>query len=215
MKILILFCAITFWALNALSKEIDCAEAYGGKSNRCIRIACDEKYQSFLGKWSGPFSTYVQELSKEKKEVFRPFYNVVSYSEADCLKNISNGDAFIIGRRTDNYPAFKNLSAKIEHGLLITGKRSNGSPFLRTVDENGLLEYQLVYQNKLANLSVWSLSLPAKPNSPEMRFTVIDGQDFSETKAHKRNVTVTLSVGPVATPFWEGVVSSGFHSLSK
>lgn len=46
-----------------------------------------------------------------------------------------------------------------------------------------------------------------------MRFTTIDGQDFNENSGHKRNVTVTMSVGPKDSPYWEEVVAKGFHAL--
>jgi hypothetical protein len=200
---------------TAQAAEIDCSEAYGTNPAKCEHIVCDAKYLSFLGEWKGPFSTYVRELSAGDKNVFRPFKNTVTYSESDCLKRPDTGDTFIIGRRTDAYPSFKSLPAKTVHGLLITGKKADGSPFLRTVDEEGANDYTLIYQNKAANMSIWSLTVPAGAKSAEMRFTVIDGQDFSEVKAPKRNVTVTMSVGPAETPYWEGVVSSGYHSLKK
>lgn len=203
--------SLILFALNAFadSDSIDCSEAYGGTKATCIRVVCDEKYQSFLGTWSGPFQAYVRETS-----AFRPYQNVVTYSEVDCLQNTETGDKFIIGRRTDNFPAFNGLAAKIEKALLITGKRKDGTPFLRTIDDEGTFDYQLIYQNKPANLSIWGFTVPASQNSPELRFTVIDGQDFSETSVHKRNVTVSMSVGPQTAPVWEGVVGSGYHSLN-
>ena len=116
----------------------------------------------------------------------------------------------------DTYPAFQNLPAKEERGLLVTGRKTDGSPFLRTIDsENGLSDYKLEYQNKAVDLSIWSLTVPATQNSPEMKFTTIDGQDFLEETIQKRNVTVTMTVGPSNAPFWEGVIVRGSHSLKK
>ncbi|MCM2281091.1 MAG: hypothetical protein NDI61_04520 [Bdellovibrionaceae bacterium] len=117
--------------------KIDCSEVYKASAT-CERVACDEKYQSFIGTWSGPFQAYSQELSTQKKSVYRGFQNTITYSEADCLKNVDNGDVFIVGRRTDAYAPIENLPAKTETGLLITGKKKDGSPFLRTVDSNVL-----------------------------------------------------------------------------
>lgn len=195
--------------------RMDCSAAYGGKAAICERVSCDEKYLSFIGKWAGPFEAYVQELSSNTHSVFRPFSNIVTYSEDDCLRNVADGDTFIIGRRTDNYPAFGGLPEKTSCGLLVTGKHQDGSPFLLTVDdENGPNKYQLEYKNALANLSIWSLTVPAKGKSPEMRFLTIDGQDFKETATHKRDVTVTMSIGPADKPFWEGIVTKGYHSLT-
>lgn len=214
MRIFVFLLLVMMPGLIVKAGEIDCSEAYGAPV-KCEQIACDAKYLSFLGKWTGPFSAYVRELSKQGSNVFRPFQNTIIYSSSDCLKRLDSGDTFIIGRRTDVYPAFKQLPGKTASGLLITGKKSDGTPFLRTIDEDGRNDYALSYQNKVANLSVWSLTVAANANSPEMRFTVIDGQDFSEIKVHKRNVTVVMSVGPTEAPFWEGVVSSGYHSLRK
>ena len=202
-------------SLAAPGAQVDCTEAYGGKRSNCVVIKCDAKYSEFLGKWTGPFSSYVRELSMGTQTVFRPFQNAIAYSENDCLKNQDNGDTFIIGRRTDTYPAFRTLPARSANGLLITGKKADGTPFLRTVDEDGTNAYTLIYQNIAASMSVWSLLIPANGKNPEMRFTAIDGKDFSETENHKRNVTVTMSVGPATAPYWEGVVSSGFHINGK
>lgn len=217
MKFLIcVICATLFSAAFATSNSVvDCSEAYGGAKSKCLVVPCDAKYSSFIGTWSGPFSSYVKELSTEKVAVSRPFQNEVTYSENDCLKNIENDDSFIIGRRIDVYPSFANLPTKTVKGLLITGKKANGLPFLRTAEGNAINDYTLVYQNKPANMSIWSLKVPAQENSPEMRFTTIDGQDFTETSAHRRNVTVTMSVGPNDRPYWEGVIASGYHSKSK
>jgi hypothetical protein len=196
---------------------IDCSEAYNTET-RCEIVTCPEKYKSFIGTWTGPFESYVQELSSEEKTVFRPYKNTITYSEDDCLMNIENGDTFIIGRKIDTYPPYLNLPNKESTGLLITGRKTDGTPFLRTNDqENGLYDYQLVYQNKAANMSIWQLTIPASADSesPELQFTTIDNQDFLETSAHKRNVTVTMSIGPVNEPFWSGIIVKGFHSLIK
>jgi hypothetical protein len=199
------------------SANIDCSEAYG-KAAKCEQVTCSDKYKTFIGKWTGPFQSYSQELSTQEKPVFRPYQNEVTYSENDCLKNIANGDTFIIGRKTDTYTAFQGLPVKESKGMLITGRKVDGSPFLKTFDsENGFNEYDLVYQNNVANLSIWQLNISASVDgkSPEMRFTTIDSQDFLEARVHKRNVTVTMSMGPKQSPFWEGVVVKGFHSLQK
>lgn len=104
------------------------------------------------------------------------------------------------------------LERSLTNGLLITGKKADDSPFLRTVDEDGYNDYTLVYQNAAANLSIWELHIPAAGDNPEMTFTTVDGQDFSVTTAHKRNVTVTMKVGPADAPFWEGVIAYGSHT---
>jgi len=213
MKSFLFGLVIYILASSAFSAQVDCSEAYGGKPAKCERISCDEKYKTFLGTWSGDFNSYVRELSKGSDSVFRPFKNTVRYSESDCLKNIDNNDIFIIGRREDSYPEFKSLKAETKSGLLITGKTSAGVPFLKTFDsENGLSEYSLEYQNKAANLSIWSFTFPATDKYPEMRFTTIDGQDFSSASAQKRNVTISMSIGKKEKPDWEGVVTFGSHS---
>lgn len=198
------------------TETVDCSEAYGGARTTCERTTCDEKYKTFIGTWSGPFESYERQLSTETQSVFRPFTNVVTYSEKDCLRNLANGDVFIVGRRVDTYSAFRNLPAKEERGLLITGLKSDGSPFLRTIDsQNGPVAYTLEYQNKTASLSIWSLTVPPGQSSPEMKFTTIDGQDLIDERVHKRNVTVTMTVGPSNSPIWEGVIVKGHHSRKK
>lgn len=114
------------------------------------------------------------------------------------------------------YPAFRNLSEKASCGMLIAGRSRDGSPFLRTIDdENGPNEYQLAYKDDTANLSIWSLTIPATVDSPEMRLVATDSQDLMEKSKHKRDVTLKLSVGPASNPQWEGVVTKGFHSLTN
>lgn len=199
----------------AAATIVDCSEAYGNpkKSQKCEVIVCDEKQRTFIGKWSGPFHAYSQELSTAEKNVYRPFHNEVIYEEKDCLRNIENGDTFIIGRRTDTYSAYENLPAKISKGLMVTG-RSGSSPFMRTIDENGINEYNLIYTNRTANTTAWSLAIEGTNGNPDMFFTIIDAQDFSELTKHKRNVTVTMIVGPLNQPLWEGVVTAGHHTLN-
>lgn len=212
-----LFALSPLFTASAFAATVDCSEAYG-KSAQCEQVVCNDKHKTFIGKWSGPFQSYSKELSTQEKTVFRPYQNEVTYSESDCLKNVANGDTFIVGRKTDIYPAFQGLPLKESKGMLITGRKFDGSPFLKTFDdENGFNEYDLVYQNNAANLSIWQLTIRASPEgkSPEMRFTTIDGQDFLEENFHKRNVTVTMSLGPKQSPYWEGLIVKGFHSLQR
>lgn len=211
MKITLLILACVF-PLFASALEKDCSEAYGGRAATCIQIVCDAKYETFIGTWSGPFLSYVRELSSDTKIVHRPYNNSISYSKNDCLQNVDSGDTFIIGRRVDQYPEFNGLPEEMKTGLLITGKNSMGKPFLRTSDGEGVFDYQLEFQNLAANISIWSLHIPASSESPEMTFTTIDGQDFSAINEHKRNVTVTMIVGPVNQPIWQAPIAFGFHT---
>lgn len=185
---------------------IDCSDAYGRPAANCELIQCPQKFQDFLGRWEGPFETYAREL-----QGFRPYANVITYAKEDCLKNIDNGDQFIIGRRTDTYPEFAGQPAKIEVGLLITGFTSDGTPFLRTFSaEGGLDSYQLAFKNNAASLSAWQLNVTT--DTGLMSFSTIDGRDWSAPDVHKRNVTVTLSVGDPGAPVWEGVIVRGYHT---
>lgn len=214
---LVTFALSSLFTASVFAATVDCSEAYG-KSAQCEQVTCNDKYKTFIGKWAGPFESYTRELSTQEKTVFRPYHNEVNYNENDCLKNVANGDTFIIGRKNDIYSAFQGLPQKESKGMLITGRKVDGSPFLKTFDDvNGFNEYNLVYQNNAANLSIWELTIPASADgkSPEMRFTTIDGQDFMEEKMHKRNVTVTMSIGPKQSPIWENVIVTGFHSLQK
>lgn len=95
---------------------------------------------------------------------------------------------------------------------MITRKLASGKLFLRNSDEEGTYDYSLEFQKVAANLSIWSLTIPGTQSSPEMTFTTIDGQDFTEISAHKRNVTVTMAVGPKSQPIWQGAIAYGYHS---
>lgn len=195
-RTLISFGIITSTSIS-FAVQTDCSEAYKSGAAKCEQIKCDEKYQSFLGTWTGPM-----EILSDFNEppTYRKYQNTVTYSDADCLKNIDNGDTFIIGRQTDSFPASNGLNAKIEHKLLITGKDSKGIPFLRTVDlskkltdEERVLSYELVHKNDVAVMSVWQINgvLNGKPYVLE----TIDAQDWTvanPASQNRRNVTVTL-----------------------
>lgn len=195
-------------------KTVDCSEAYGSQAT-CEVVTCDERYRGFIGSWKGPFLSYSRGLSEDENIVFRPFNNTVTYSESDCLKNIENNDVFIIGRRVDVYPEFRGLPELIKSGLMITGRKADNTPFLRTIDDDGINNYQLVLKNTPADLSIWKLTIPATDSDPGMRFTTIDGRDWTNDGHHKRNVTVTMSIGPEESPFWEHVIVKGYHTLEK
>jgi hypothetical protein len=208
-QVLAVICALP--AL-AQAEPVDCSEAYG-KTMRCERVACDALYQSFIGVWKGPFRAYVKELSKDGKTVFRPYENATSYVAADCLKNPGTGETFIIGRMTDTYPAFSGLPARTDHSLLVTGRNSDGSPFLRIAgDTKTVSTYHLDYRNEAASLAIWSMTVPPHDHAPEMEYTTIDGRDFTDPSVDRRNVTITLRVGPKDHPFFSGVVGAGSHT---
>jgi hypothetical protein len=140
------------------------------------------------------------------------------------LKNVSNDEVFIVGRRVDSYPAFGQLPAETKTGLLVTGRRADGVPFLRTVDEDGINDYALESQKPESEGSVWRLAVPAsrRPcptsaestgtcDSPEMTFRTIDERDMTKYPANVRNVTVEMIIGPILEPYWRGVVVRGHH----
>ena len=194
------------------AQAVNCSDAYGGKPAQCIRVACDAKFQTFLGTWKGPFHAYVKELSKDGKPVFRPYENTTVYAAADCLKNPDAGETIIVGHMTDAYPEFAALAGHTEHSRLITGTLSDGSPFLRVVDEKKRLStYEMVYQNKAALLAVWTLLIPGHDSSPEMLYSTIDGRDLTAEGMDRRNVIITLRVGPKDQAYFDGVVGYGFH----
>lgn len=190
----------------------NCSADYGGKPATCVSVACDAKFESFLGTWRGKFHAYVRKQSTPGHPVFRPYDESVAYDAADCLRNAANGDVFIVGHETDHYPQFGTLPAKVEHNLLITGRHANGTPYLRTVGSEGTYDYKLAFQDKAANLSIWQLHLPAANGQPPMTFTTVDGRDWNATAAHRRDVTVSMRAGPAATPYWQGVIAYGWHA---
>jgi hypothetical protein len=206
--------AILLAGLPALvsAQALDCSDAYGGKPTQCVRVPCDAKYQTFLGTWKGPFHAYVREMSKDGKPVFRPYENTTSYAASDCLKNSEAGETFIIGHMTDVYAEFSGLSAHTEHSLLITGTVPDGSPFLRIIDgKKGSSNYQMEYQNKAASLAIWTLLVPGHDSSPDMLYSTIDGHDLTAVGIDRRNVTITLRVGPKTQAYFDGIIGYGFH----
>lgn len=201
---------VIFNSLNSFAEQsyIDCSEAYEKKST-CKKIACPEKYKSFIGTWEGDFESYDKNLKE-----FRPYHNIIIYSENDCLENINNNDIFIIGRKIDTYKEFKSKKGFISKGLIITGinKGDYEKPFLKTFDEeSGLIEYSKVYTNEPLNLSIWEKYYPSINNNPEMTFTIIDGQDQSYLKSHKRNVFITMKINNKNQIYWNGLLVKGFH----
>jgi hypothetical protein len=107
---------------------------------------------------------------------------------------------------------FSGLAGHTEHSLLITGTSSNGVPFLRIVDEKKRLStYQMEYQNKVASLAIWTLLIPAHESSPDMLYSTIDGRDLTAEGMDRRNVTITLRVGPKDQAYFDGIVGYGFH----
>ncbi|MGH8182911.1 MAG: hypothetical protein ACREPH_04540 [Rhodanobacteraceae bacterium] len=190
----------------------NCSADYGGKPETCVRVACSAKYQAFIGTWRGRFHAYVRKQSTPGHAVFRPYAESVAYSVGDCLHNRANGDVSIVGHETNHYPKFGKLPAKVERDLLITGRRADGAPFLRTVRSDGAYDYTLVFQDEAASLSIWRLQLPAAKEQLPMAFTTIDGRDFSTPSKDRRNVTITMQVGPDKTPYWQGVIAYGSHA---
>jgi hypothetical protein len=205
------------------ASSVDCSEAYG-KAASCQVVRCDPPYDVFLGQWSGPFEEYVREQSTPDKPVFRPYENSMSYRASDCLLNADSGVRFIVGHRSDHYPAFGALPAKTMTGLLITGRRADGSAFLRTVDRSGVSEYTLESKDAATETTIWHLEVPPSQHpcpsatdpskvcsSPELSFRITDGRDGAAKPANVRHVTIEMTVGPAAAPYWHGVIAKGHH----
>lgn len=186
----------------------DCRAVYGGRADSCEMIPCNTLYRSLLGTWSGRFWSYVRSRSTDTKSVYRPYQELVVYATADCLRNIATGDTLIVGHQTDSYPAYEGLPCKVAKSLLITGERSDGTPFLRLTMQHRTYGYMLRYEDKAAKLAVWELHLPAAEGQPPMTYTTIDGRDFT-AQGQTRAVTVTLTVGPRSRPYWRGVIIYG------
>ena len=190
---------------------VNCAEDYGGAAASCQQVPCNGLYRSFLGTWSGQFWAYVRNKSTAGKNVYRPYQEAVTYAADDCLRNTRTGDTFIVGHQTERYPPFEGLASKTATNLLITGEKTDGTPFLRVTMEHHTYDYTLRYKDGPAKLSVWELQVPASNGQPQMRFTTIDGRDFT-AHGHTRDVTVTMMVGPISKPYWQGVIAYGSHT---
>lgn len=203
--------AATLFGASPLLASVDCSEAYNGQEATCEQIECSEKFKTFLGTWTGPMESYDRE-----RNTFRPYTNTVTYDSTNCLNNSANGETFIIGRKTDVYPAVTDANgavvkpAETKTGLLITGKDAIGRKFLRTIDaENGMINYEHVFTDEASETAIWRYNWAGDATNPPMVFTVIDGRDLTEQTAHKRLVTVSLS-----GPGWSAIGGRGYHTLT-
>lgn len=200
-------------AAPAASAASDCSAVHGTGHASCVHVACGAEYASFIGTWKGRFHVYLRKQSSPGHPVFRPYDESMTYAASDCLRNRANGDTFIVGHETGRYPAFGRLPAKVERTLLVTGRRADGTPYLRQVTSEGNHDYRLPFRDAAAGLSVWRLELPAANGQPPMTFTTIDQRDPAQPPtAHRRDVTVTMRVGPERSPYWQGVIVYGSHA---
>lgn len=192
-------------------RVVDCSDAYGGHAATCERIPCNARFRTFLGTWSGRFWAYVRSRSTDTHGVYRPYREAVVYAAADCLRNAETGDILIVGHQALDYPPYEGLPGKAAKNLLVTGETSDGTPFLRVTMRHHTYDYTLAYKNEAAKLAVWELHMPASKGQPQMTYTIVDGRDFA-AKQPTRDVTVTLTVGPRAKPYWQGVIAYGSHT---
>jgi len=235
-KIILFLFVFSLPAFASVGDLVDCSSAYQDLAEpvSCKVIVCDKKYESFLGTWEGPFEAYDQ-----KANLYRPLRNQVKYSEDECLENIEAdhagyGDTFIIGRKIDIYPPFKELKGKTDISLLVTGKHKNGEPFLRTISplsertdpQESFVEYQLETQDSKTSTSVWSVIFKNsyedhcgekesdKVCKYDLKFTVTDGRRMSDLKTDTRDVTVKMEMflSPTGEKVMEKITNRGHHS---
>ena len=238
-KLIPLLLILSTPAFASVGDSVDCSSAYQDLANpvACKVIICDAKYETFLGTWEGPFEAY-----DRGAKLYRPLRNQVKYSADECLENVENGhagfgDTFIVGRRTDIYPAYKALKGKTEMGLLVTGKHKDGSPFLKTISplsENGdpretFVEYQLEMQDQATVTSVWSSTFKhayedncgdeasKKTCSYDLKFTVTDGKRMSDLQQDTRDVTVKMEMflSSNGEKVMEQITNRGYHAKRK
>lgn len=182
------------------------------KSVEVKLVDCPKSYQDFMGTWTGDFQAYDQ-----KTKAFRPFRNQIVY-DGNCYENVKTGEQFVVGERTDTYPEYGGLPTKIETSMLITGMTGSAirKPFLRAIDkENGLIEYQKVFEDKGLEMSIWEFQPKQKENQSPMRFRILDFRNPLNEKKLERLVFVSLRVGNAEAPYFEGVVVKGSHSQEK
>lgn len=193
----------------------DCTAASGNPHAICKRVPCNPVWRGFAGTWVGRFMAYVRRQSTPATPVFRPYHDAVTYAPHSCLKNAATGDTFVVGHRIDRYPAFDGLPAKVDKGLLVMGRKADGTRFMRTIDpDRGTHDYTLTYLDGAARLAIWTLQLPAAHGQPAMTFTVIDARDFGALPARQRDVTISMRVGTANHPYWQGVIAYGSHRLA-
>jgi hypothetical protein len=94
---------------------------------------------------------------------------------------------------------------------MATGRHSDGTKFLQTVNqEDGLVEYKLIDQDPSKELSVWQYEANG------MTFTIVDGRDMAYTAAHKRHVSIAMTMKDQAgNTLFEGLVAYGHHIQQK
>jgi hypothetical protein len=196
------------------SQIIDGSKFYNpqDKSINCKIVECPDIYKSFKGTWTGTFQSYDQKI-----KAFRPFKNKVIY-DGRCYKNIKNGEIFVVGIKIDIYPEYMGLPSKTDTSMLITGMtgESDPKPFLRTIDkEDGLIEYQKVFEDKSSEMSIWEYDVEKKDNQPEMRFRIIDFRNLSNETKVERFVSISMRIGTQDNPYWEGLIVKGSHTRNN
>ena len=181
-------------------------------SIECEVIPCIDEYNSFVGVWEGPFQGYDKETKK-----MRPYNNVIIY-DSICYRNIENNDIFIVGKRTDTYPAFENQPQKTVCGIIITGMKGGdkNKPFLKTIDnENGVIVYQKIFTETITEMSIWRYVYPACENQPQMTFTITDFRELASSLVNKRFVYISMIVGADEKPYWKGIITKGYHTKTE
>lgn len=182
-----------------LGDIVSCEEVYG-KPSECEVMECSDKLKQFLGTWTGPFQSIID---FNEPSTYRPYTNTVKYTATDCLRSKDTGEEFIIGRVTDDFPAYNGLEAKVDPSLMVTGKTKDGQLFLRTISKDEkdstkleISPYDLAYKNDVAVMSAWAMS-GMKDGNP-YTISTVDSKDWTvadPAKENRRLVTVTLESG--------------------
>ncbi|MCD4739491.1 MAG: hypothetical protein K8R89_09590 [Anaerolineae bacterium] len=83
----------------------------------------------------------------------------------------------------------------------------------RTIDsKNGVTDYDKIFTEPIVEMSVWKYIYPAEENQPQMTFTITDFRNLLSSPINKRFVFISMIVGPDEKPYWEGIITKGYHT---
>ena len=185
----------------ASADSVDCSEAYGGKPMRCERVTCDAKFSPSSASGRAPF----RRTSRTCPKTARPCSGRTTDTTTIHGRRLPQGVRLRreLHHRTDDQrvPGVLRSTGAYRSQLADHGRECRREPV--PADRRRAQQvstFRLDYKNAPASLAIWSLVVPSHDHAPEMEYTTIDGRDLTATGVDRRNVTITLRVGPKATP---------------
>jgi hypothetical protein len=125
------------------------------------------------------------------------------------------------GRRTRTpsfgRPPARSCRRKSRKEFLIYGMKGGDSEklFLRTVELDAkTVQYELVYKHEPTGTTVFRNSIPAAAEQPPSAVDIVGWNSPTTDDSGTHLLGVSLTIGPMDNPAWQGIVSGGkqYHS---